>query len=454
MSHNQESAREGGNDRLRQARRLKRLTQEAVAHELTDLAERLHAAGELPRRTSISVRQYRRWESMSSRWPHKDHRLLLERFFGQSTAALGFAPHQPEDRAPLEMSGDRDATGSGNLLPMRRRTVLTTGAALGLMAAAQPGLPWLTTVTPDQESAGPGRQELELLRQSALNLDAIDQRYGGDQLVATARAHLMWIGQLLERDTYPDGIARDLRGIAGQFTISLGWFCYDADQQGSARMHYADGLSAALSVNDNPLATRVLSNMALQSVHLDKGREALKFARLAQVCADEWAAPPRVIALLAVREAQAFAVLGDEPAFQRAIRRAWTAFDLDVTDRDPHWAAFLNPAEMKTLEGAGRLTLGQYAHAVRLLAEAAESQPLEYSRNRVMALGNLAHAAVKADDIDRAVEAVAGSLDLVESGLSSTRAKRRLAEVRDGLTPYRASGQVREVTERLIANIA
>ncbi|WP_424534413.1 hypothetical protein ACOZ38_29500 [Sphaerisporangium viridialbum] len=461
MSLSSGSTRGPGNASLKAARQAKRLTQEQAAQELTLLAAQLHAAGTIRHLTAVSPRQYRRWETAAPPWPRADHRVLLEHMFGHPPEALGFTPAFPvgpvQDAvvfAPLASPRDEGPAG-GNLDPVDRRTLIAGAAALGLSAVGAADLPWLKTGQSSGRGPSVGAQELELLRATAADLDAIDQRFGGDRLLNLAHANLMWVHQLIEHGTYSEPIAQDLQGIAGQLTISLGWYCYDADRQELARVYYTEGLNNALLAGDTALATRVLSNMARQSIDLGKGREALRFARLAQVHAGDWSAPPRVQALLAVREAQSQATLGDDVSFRAAIKRAWTEFDRGDSDRDPNWVAFLNPAEMTTLEGMGRLRLGQHRQAVQLLDQAAAGQPLEFSRNRSMALGSLAHAAVGAQELDRAVDATHESLHLVESGLSSTRAKRQLVVVRDGLAPYQSSsGRVREVTERLAVNIA
>ncbi|WP_435058693.1 hypothetical protein [Streptomyces sp. bgisy060] len=233
--------------------------------------------------------------------------------------------------------------------------------------------------------------------------------------------HLSYIHCVIDHGVYTEEIGQELHAIAGQLTTSLGWFCYDADQQTEARVYFSEALNAAMLTGDNPLATRTLSNMSRQCVDLGKPREAVRFARTAKQYATKWGAPPRVSALLAIRIAQGYARAGDELNTSMAIKRAWRSFDQGASDRAPEWTTFLNEAELTCLEGTARADLGQHKRAVRLLDRSATLQNIEHSRNRGMCLAQLARAALSDRDYDRTTDATLESLRLIEGGQSSTR---------------------------------
>lgn len=391
----------------------------------------------------VSERTYRRWESTKPPWPRPDCATAIRAAFGRGPEHLGFVP-------PGGLVSGADDDEGEIITPVNRREALTASAAML-------GLPWLSptaSTTAGRAELRVGRDEIEMLRATALDLDAIDQRFGGDRLWRTARSHLMWVHSLIDHGTYADEIGHDLRGIAGQLTTSLGWFCYDADQQTEARVYFSEALNTAMLGGDSGLAVRTLSNMARQSVDLGKAREAVNFAKLAQARASEWQAPPRVSALLAIREAQGYARAGNEVACSSAIKRAWQAFDRGSTERDPDWAVFLNEAELTCLEGMCRSDLGQHKRAVRLLDRSAALQDIEHSRNRGMCLARLSYAAVQDHDLDRTVSAAQESLRLIEGGMTSTRNMRQLVLVRDSLQPYQDSMDARDTAERLTAYIA
>ncbi|MEW1701153.1 MULTISPECIES: hypothetical protein [unclassified Streptomyces] len=318
---------------------------------------------------------------------------------------------------------------------MKRRNALNAGvAALGM--------PWLSSSAPGRDSSGDlrvGDEEIAALQATAADLDAIDQRFGGDRLWRSAKMHLSYIHYVIDHGTYSDEIGQALHTVSGQLTTSLGWFCYDAGQQPEARVYFSEALNTAMLSGDHPLATRTLSNMSRQCIDLGKPREAVRFARTAEQYAARWSAPPRVSALLTIRAAQGYARAGDEVNASLSIKRAWRSFDQGKSDRDPEWTTFLNEAELVCLEGMARADLGQYRRAVRLLDRSAALQDIEHSRNRGMCLAQLASAAFQDGDFDRTSDAALESLRLIEGGQSSTRTRRQLGTVRDNLARHKTA---------------
>ena len=257
---------------------------------------------------------------------------------------------------------------------------------------ADRNLPWLTSLGRDSNGRSAwqiSEAEVELLRTAADDMDAIDQQFGGNRLWRPTRAHLLWVHQMIDRGIYDEELGQQLHMVAGKFTTSLGWFCYDAGLQAEARYHFSEALNTANFTGDDALASRTLSNMARQAVDLNKGREAVRFARLAQAHAKEWAAPSRVTALLAIREAQGHARVGDQLSCEASIRRAWQEWERGPDERDPDWATFLNEAELVCLEGMCLLDLGQSDRAQKLLGRSEQLQDIARSRNRGMCLGRL-----------------------------------------------------------------
>ncbi|MFJ9516781.1 hypothetical protein ACIRPK_00685 [Kitasatospora sp. NPDC101801] len=409
-------------------------------------AEGISCAGRTELRDTtftVSVRTYRRWETPAPPWPRPDYATALRAAFDRGPEYLGFRPPGGRCAGP---SGPA-AAEPVMIPPVNRREALATGAAAL-------GLPWLAPGDSGRRRLRVGHEEIEGLRATALDLDAIDQRFGGDRLWRSARSHLSWVHHLIDQGSYPDEVGLELQGLAGELTTSLGWFCYDADQQAEARVYFSEALNTAMLAGNDVLATRTLSNMARQSVDLGKPREAVRFARVAQGHAARWQAPPRVSALLAVREAQGYARMGNELACSTAVKRAWQLFAQGTGDRDPDWVAFLNEAELTCLEGMCRLDLGQFKRSVRLLERSAELQDIEHSRNRGMCLARLSYAALRDRDLDRTVAAAQESLRLIQGGMTSSRNRRQLELVRDGLGPHHLIPEVRHTAEQLTAHTA
>ncbi|MFG2627094.1 hypothetical protein [Streptomyces sp. NPDC048473] len=334
-----------------------------------------------------------------------------------------------------------------------------SAAAIPLFAGGdQDPPPWLAQTTTDVASSTDWKiaeDEVDLLREAADDMDAQDQQFGGNRLWRPTRAHLLWVHHMIDRGIYDEQLGQQLHALAGKFTTSLGWFSYDAGLHAQARQYFSEALNAAMLTGDDVLSSRTLSNMARQAVDLNKGREAIRFARLAQTHAGMWSAPTRVTALLAIREAQGHARVGDAFNCESAIKRAWKEWDRGTDDRDPDWTTFLNQAELVCLEGMCRLDLGQTARAQKLLAQSEKLQDVAHSRNRGMCLGRLATAAIGAGDIDHSVDAARNAIGLIRTaGMSSARAVQQLKIVHDGLAPHHRARGVGDLLEEIRAVVA
>lgn len=426
-------------------------TQEHAVVELTALAGQLAAQGRIAKRPTFTVRQMSKWESETKPrpYPHPDTRVVLEVYFQRSVEELGLRP---------EASG---ASVAGSDVPVATPIPLTeqVPAAPPLPAGRdQEPPPWLARTTTDAATSADWKiaeDEVELLCQAANDMDAQDQQFGGNRLWRPTRANLLWVHHMIDRGIYDEQLGQQLHALAGKFTTSLGWFSYDAGLHTQARQYFSEALNAAMLTGDDVLSSRTLSNMSRQAVDLGKGREAVRFARLAQTHAGMWNAPTRVTALLAIREAQGHACLGDVVNCESAIKRAWRAWEHGTADRDPDWTLFLNQAELVCLEGMCRLDLGQTARAQKLLAQSEKLQDLAHTRNRGMCLGRLATAAIGAGDIDHGIEATRTAIGLIRTtGMSSTRTVQQLKIIHHELTPQRRTRGVGDVLEEIRAVVA
>ncbi|MFF1417987.1 hypothetical protein [Streptomyces sp. NPDC058280] len=440
-----------GNWRLRRLRLDLNRTQEEMVKDLNACAARLHAAGRISARITLTVRQYGKYERLAPPWPRSDTRIVFETFFRRPMSELGFTSPHGEDLASAGPPAVSTPQGPG---PQGAASLPGIPSSRPVRGEAPP---WLTPPASASGSSADfriGEVEVELLRSSAEDMDALDQQFGANRLWRPTRAQLHWVHHMIDRGSYDDELGRQLHGVAGQMTASLAWFYYDAGLQTEARQYFSEAWNTANWTGDDRLASRTLSNMARQAVDLNKGREALRFARVAQTHAQEWAAPPRVMALLSIREAQAHACLSDTFNCEESIKRSWRQWERGLDDRDPDWTRFLNQAEMVCLEGMCRLDLGESARAQKLLARSEALQDVAHARNRGMCLGRLSVAALKNGDLHHSVAAATQSLRLIEGGMSSARAMQQLRVVHDGLAPHHRSREVGDLMERIHARVA
>ncbi|MFF4456804.1 hypothetical protein [Streptomyces goshikiensis] len=176
--------------RLRQGRHR---TQDQVVDDLNDLARRLFAAGRVGRAPTFTVRQYRKWEGATPPWPHPDTRTVLSAYWERPVEALGLqsrgsAVPQVTQNPPMLASGSPSATSLADQVP-----------------------PWLTETVSTAASATEwriGEAEVDLLREAAQDMDAIDQQFGGSRLWRPTQANLHWAHHMIDRGIYDDALGR------------------------------------------------------------------------------------------------------------------------------------------------------------------------------------------------------------------------------------------------------
>ncbi|MFJ1756505.1 hypothetical protein [Kitasatospora sp. NPDC088134] len=414
---------EGYNRRLESARIARNWhSQERAAAAATEHGRRLFGDPGF----EITTASWRRWESPKPGRPYPKALECLCDLFQASSEDLGFAT--PKDIDPAgQWAHSRSIIGD-----VKRRDLLAAGGTAALGA-----LPWLSPAVPStgMTTARVGEDELDHFQKTLADLDALDQRIGGAQLWRLAKHTLETIHGLLQRAEFTPAVGAELRSLAGSLTTSLGWYCYDADERNAASIYFSQALNTALLTGDSPLAVRTLSNMSRQAVDLGNPRDAVQYAQTAAQQAATWA-PPRVHSLLAIREAQGRALLGDRSGTDEAVLRAWRHFERGAGESDPDWTNFLNEAELTCLEGMARSDLGQHPRAVELLERSTRLQDAAHGRNLGMCLVRLAGAALGGHDLDRALDAVQNSLDMIGRGMNSPRTTNVLSSLTTNLTHY------------------
>jgi hypothetical protein len=261
-------------------------------------------------------------------------------------------------------------------------------------------------------------------------------------LLAPALHQLTRVRRMLEEADYSEAIGRRLLSLAGELCVCAGWLAYDSGDQNLARQLFGEGAMHAEHAGDERLRVNVASYLAMQAVRLartrpGRAREALRCVAVGKDAARRWAAP-RVHALLAVREATAHAVLGDQMACVRSIAAAWREVERGVHDEDPEWAGFVTESALMYFESLTTLALGKPALAVksfqRLLVE-----PSIGERNRIYYRACLANALLASGAEG---DALAEGLDVLPHVAGSRRTLQELEPLR------RAAGEASEFAVR------
>jgi hypothetical protein len=152
------------------------------------------------------------------------------------------------------------------------------------------------------------------------------------------------VGQLryvvgLLKESRPKPLQQQLYSVAAELARLTGWTHFDARQYSQARTYFAEALQLAKEIDDRQFMANVLACMSLQATYQDKPGDALAYVNAAQDEADAaTGTTPRVLSMLAVREAFAHAALANPTATHAAISEAHQHFErIQPSDPDPAW---------------------------------------------------------------------------------------------------------------------
>jgi transcriptional regulator with XRE-family HTH domain len=273
--------------------------------------------------------------------------------------------------------------------------------------------------------------------QAALGrLRAWDQSMGGGAVLQQALRQFSRARRMLDESSYTEKVGRELLVLTSDLGVICGWAAYDHGEQQLARRLYSEAQLLANSSGDTELQAHVLVNMSMQSTYLATVDGARGFAREGLRLADmaggvsRHETSPRLHALIALRQAAAYAQLGDGPAFRCAIAQARSELDRGSHPADPAWTGFVTAGEVAHALAAGYQRLGDPARAVTLHQDALEDPELS-PRNRICNQGSLAAALLAAGDRVESINTGRAILPALAGGkMTSARPLVRLKAVR------------------------
>ncbi|MBN1174820.1 MAG: tetratricopeptide repeat protein [Micromonosporaceae bacterium] len=323
--------------------------------------------------------------------------------------------------------GSADA-GQDEEPEMRRRTVLAASAAAPF-AAILAG----ASTQANLESA-------RRVRSIVGDLYRLDDQYGGDIVGEVASWCARRVDQILNTTDLAEAAGRELRIAYGELAEMSGWLNFDAGRYEQARMAYGEALQAAQLTDDLNLEVLVLASMNTLARYRGRPREAIQLAQLAQRRAAGWG-PPRLLALLASREAVCWAQLGDPGSSQAAMRRARHVFTPAIRPEDPPWIAFFDDAELAARRATAAGYLGQRDQRIDQMRSAVDQLGPSYQRNRAYYSVRLGLSQLDLGDETGACQTVAPVLPLLTT-VRSGRAHARFTEFhtrlrRNGSRPAR-----------------
>ncbi|MFD3947201.1 tetratricopeptide repeat protein [Streptomyces sp. NPDC058579] len=391
------------------------------------------AAREIGEQVACDARYIGRVEAGEIRCPNYAYeRVFLHMFPGLSLADLGFSAREAvRGRRPAAVPagappGPALTTRNDEESDVLRRAFMTSGTAT--VAAVSMGFGGTAVAIPAPR--GPhriGEAEVRAVEDAVRQIRLLDDRHGAEGLYKAAAQPLRAAYALLDAGTTARRSTEDrLHAGAGELAISVGWLAHDSGRIDDARSHYAEALATARVAGDPALEAHAFCNTSFLARDAGRYREAVRAAQ-AGLRAAQPLASARLLALLSLREAGAWAALGDRSACEQALGRAHGHFAKGPGDRDPEWMSFFGEPELEAQEAHCWAALGDWGRAARHAHRATVLQNPHFARNlalyRAQLASNLAHAG-RRDEASAEARRVVDTLGDVQS----SRIRRILTE--------------------------
>ncbi|MFE0673586.1 hypothetical protein [Streptomyces sp. NPDC058867] len=430
------------------------------------------AAREIGERVSCDARYVGRVEAGEIRCPNYAYeRVFLHMFPGRTLTDLGFAPRAsvrgrraradelPPGAALTEATGETqgadepydtqdpyDTHEKPEESDVLRRAFMTGGGATVAAVTLSPLGLTIDATAAERPSRRVGTGEVEVLEEAVRRIRVLDDRHGADGLYRRAAAPLRAAYALLDAGTTRHRVAERLHSGAGELAISVGWLAHDSGRFDDARSHYAEALATARMAGDPALEAHAFCNTSFLARDAGRPREAVRAAQAARRAAEPLGSP-RLLSLLALREAGGWAGLADRTGCAQALARAQALFARGHSDHDPEWMSFYGEAELEGLEAQCWSTLGDWIRAARHADRAAQLQDPHFTRNIALYTAELADDLARGGHPDEAAAAGMRLLDLLDE-VQSSRIQTMLAGTARVLLPHRRAAGVSGFLER------
>ncbi|MFE4829885.1 helix-turn-helix domain-containing protein [Streptomyces sp. NPDC056672] len=279
----------------------------------------------------------------------------------------------------------------------------------------------------------------------------LEDLHGGGRVRRLVDAELRFVGELLQDTGHRGPQSRRLFRMVADLCRIGGWASVDAGYLAAAERYFVLGMRAARAGGDPLAGANLLKCMSLLLAEAGRPRDALLLAGSA--VEGTAGAPPRVRAMLTVRQARVHAVLNEQYACERLLGLAESAMAEADGEPCPDWATYFDAAEYAAQVAACHLALRNFADCDRSLERATRLQPASRARDGVTYQLWRAESAVRLGDIERACVHLMDVVPLVAGG-SSSRNRLRFRRVRRLLRPHRALPYVRDLDAQAVALLA
>jgi transcriptional regulator with XRE-family HTH domain len=294
-------------------------------------------------------------------------------------------------------------------------------------------------VTPSQ-AAFTGPASIEAVMQAFRDAD---RQVGGGYVYAA-------VIRYLEREIAPQlfGGASDVFSAAAALTEMAGWMAHDAGDDALAGAHFERALRFASATQDAELAAHIHASHSHLAQHLDRPRDALRFAQAGRSILRRGAHHPALAARLHAMEARALATLRRRADCGRALMNAEKALDRLSSHAASPWVSPFDRASLAAEASQCMQQLQQLAAARQHSEQVINLRNSNHARSRAFGQLRLAGILVSQGEIEHAC-AVSDAALASSDRLSSSRVTQLLHSLHGQLTPHAAAPGVEHVVRSL-----
>jgi hypothetical protein len=260
-----------------------------------------------------------------------------------------------------------------------------------------------TSLNATSSSEIEGSELLESINSHIHEIVALDNRFGGADLLRLSTRFFRNLRDQLGMGSYDPRLERDLHSAAGELAEVVGWLAYDAEAHDLCRRMNQESLYFTRLAGDKTVELLTLQNSSMHAAAEGRPREALHIAR--SVLEGDYKLSPRIKALFLTRKARALAQSGDRSAL-RLLSEIRDLYLNGVSDADPAWAWWVDDRELTWHEAMVQRDLGLSGKAIDHFERSVMAIPADEIRSQYVHRAYLLQSQVDNNTWDAATQTV------------------------------------------------
>ena len=290
--------------------------------------------------------------------------------------------------------------------------------------------------------SGAAEETAAAVRAASARVVALDTRFGARDVVESAVGAAAWAHRAAA--TRFDGDRGVLAAAAEAHQIA-GWVAFDSELQRLSRRMSATALRLARVAGDRSMEYFVLSQLAMQDIHL---RRPLEATRICDTALSE-GARGSVATLFTLRAARAAAQTGEHRRARRLIHHTRSRYLDGARPGDPAWAWWLTEPEISWHQAMTCTDAGAWGRAAEHFAAACQGTPGQ-GRSAAVYRAGLLYALARAGSWDEAEAVLVHDVLPHRDEVASVRTQRMLDHAARLLDGARGRPSLRETAREAL----